>query len=209
MKILVCDDHTLFLSGLIQIFHKINPDLEILTLNNSEDCKIYLQKNRVDIFFCDLNIDNSDGFTLLQELKVFLIETKVIILTAYYENYLIEKAQKMGVNAYLKKESSIDDLRYVIEMPLDALFYTNKKKYSTQNEFLSIDTSIAKKFLLTRQEKEIVKHIIKGETSQEIADKMCISKFTVETHRRNILRKLQLDSPKALIAYAYENDLMD
>ena len=125
-NILICDDHILFLSGLTEILKKFGNNYKVISCNDSESCKTLIKQNNVDVFICDLNIDDVDGFVLIEELKLDLKETKTIILTAYYEDFLIQKAEKMGLNAFLKKETTADELIKVIELDTNSPFYTNK-----------------------------------------------------------------------------------
>jgi DNA-binding NarL/FixJ family response regulator len=206
-NIVICDDHTLFLKGLSEILSKFGVGYNVVTFNDSQSCKTYIHKNKVDVFICDLNIDNVDGFVLIGELKDQLIATKTIILTAYYEDFLIKKAEKLGINAFLKKETSAEELINVIETETSALFYTNKNSNKTVNEFQVTDNSVINKFRLSNQEKEIIKYIVEGKTSKEIAQLLFITKNTVDTHRKNINRKLEINSNSTLIKFANENNL--
>jgi DNA-binding NarL/FixJ family response regulator len=206
-NIVICDDHALFLSGLSEILNKFGADYNVVTFNDSQSCKSYVQQNKVDVFICDLNIDNVDGFVLIEELKAELNGTKIIILTAYYENFLIKKAEKLGINAFLRKETTSDELINVIEFKNDFPFYTNKNNSISRNSFGSIDDSIGAKFRLSKQEKAIIKYICQGKTSKEIATILFITKNTVDTHRKNINRKLELSNTSTLIKFANENNL--
>jgi DNA-binding NarL/FixJ family response regulator len=206
--ILICDDHVLFLSGIAEILKKFGENYNILTFSDSESCKKHIQKNKIDIFICDLNIDNNDGFLLIEELKDHLTETKVIVLTAYYEDFLIKKAEKMGLHAFLKKETTAEELIKVIEADKDSPFHTNDGLKKNVNEFTSKDESFVNKFKISKQEKEIIKLIIDGKTSKEIADLLFISKTTVDTHRKNINRKLEITNSSSLIKFAHENNLL-
>ncbi|WP_316814692.1 response regulator transcription factor [Pedobacter nyackensis] len=206
-KIVICDDHILFSSGLTELLKKNNSSYDIISFNESISCKHHLQQQQADIFICDLNIDNIDGFILINEIRKELKETKVIILTAYYEDFLIQKAEKAGIHAFLKKETEAKELISVIEMSTDAPFYTNKEVKRPSNLFQEIDLSVAGKFKLSGQEKQIIRLIIEGKTSKEIADKLFISKTTVDTHRRNINRKLEIGNSASLIKFANENNL--
>ena len=206
-NIVICDDHILFSSGLFEILKKFGEDYTILTFNDSKSCKTYILQNKVDVFICDLNIDNVDGFILIQELKDALKDAKIIILTAYYENFLIKKAQKLGIDAFLRKETSLDELVDVIESEKNTPFYTNKNNIKTINEFDSKDESTVNKFRLSKQEKEIIKFIVEGKTSKEIAKILFITKNTVDTHRKNIGRKLEINNNSSLIKFANENNL--
>jgi DNA-binding NarL/FixJ family response regulator len=206
-NIVICDDHTLFLKGLSEILSKFGVDYNVVTFKDSQSCKTYIQKNKVDVFICDLNIDNVDGFVLIEELKDHLLGTKTIILTAYYEDFLIKKAEKLGINAFLKKETTSEELINVIEIETSAPFYTNKNSNKTVNEFQVTDNSVINKFRLSNQEKEIIKYIVEGKTSKEIAQLLFITKNTVDTHRKNINRKLEINSNSTLIKFANENNL--
>lgn len=206
-NIIICDDHTLFLNGLSEILNKFLGHYNVVTFNDSQSCKTHIQQNKVDIFICDLNIDNVDGFVLIQELKYALKDTKIIILTAYYEDFLIKKAQKFGIDAFLKKETPIEELFDVIESKKNTPFYTNRNNIKTINEFASKDESTVNKFRLSKQEKEIIKFIVEGKTSKEIATLLFITKNTVGTHRKNISRKLEIKNNSSLIKFANENNL--
>jgi two-component system nitrate/nitrite response regulator NarL len=206
-NIIVCDDHVLFLNGLSEILYKFGRDYNVVTFNDSLSCKSYVQQNKVDVFICDLNIDNIDGFVLIEELKDQLIDAKIIILTAYYENFLIRKAHKLGINAFLKKETTSEELINVIDLDKSIPFYTNENNAKYLNEFGTIDAVLANKFRLSKQEKEIIKFIVEGKTSKEIAKLLFITKNTVDTHRKNINRKLEINSNSTLIKFANENNL--
>ncbi len=206
-NIVICDDHILFLNGLSEILNKFGVDYNVFTFNDSQSCKSYIQQNKVDVFICDLNIDNVDGFVLIEELKEQLLDAKIIILTAYYEDFLIKKAQKLCINAFLKKETSSEELINVIELEKSFPFYTNKNSNNGINKFRVVDEALINKFRLSNQEKEIIKYIVAGKTSKEISVALYISKNTVDTHRKNIHKKLELTNSSSLIKFANENNL--
>jgi DNA-binding NarL/FixJ family response regulator len=206
-KIVICDDHALFASGISEILKKFGKNYHVVSFNDSISCKEYIQKNKVDIFICDLNIDDTDGFVLIEELKKEVLFTKIIILTAYFEDFLIQKAEKLGINAFLRKETTAEELISVIEQEPNSLFYTNKSLKKSNNPYTLKDESVANKFRLSKQEKEIIKLIIEGKKSKQIGEILFISKTTVDTHRRNINKKLEISNSSSLIKFAYENNL--
>lgn len=205
--ILICDDHVLFAKGLSELLSQ--EKFNVYTLNKSEDCKKFFETKSVDIFICDLNIDNKDGFELISELGKYLKKTKVLILSAYFETFLIEKAKNIGVQAFLKKETSLPELIEVINAPYNSPFVSNKNSLWHEKEFNKSDQNLCKKFILTRQEKEIIRLIIDGNTSIQIAEILNLSKTTIDTHRKNIHRKLEVNNTGNLIRYAHENNLLD
>ncbi len=206
-NIIICDDHILFLNGISELLKKMGNNYNVIGFNDSDSCKTYLQQNRADVFICDLNIDSVDGFVLIEELKSELTTTKIVILTAYYEDFLIQKAEKLGIHAFLKKETTAEELIDVIEADKGTTFYTNKTNKKATNDFSNLDEPVLNKFRLSKQEREIIKLIIEGKTSRQIADELFISKTTVDTHRRNINRKLEISNSSSLIKFAHENNL--
>ena len=206
-NIVICDDHILFSSGLIEILKSVGNDYIFSAFNDSESCKNYINDNKVDVFICDLNIDNYDGFLLIEELKEKLIKTKIIILSAYFEDFLIQKAKKNGIHAFLKKETTAKELISVIESRLSAPFYANKILPIAKNNFFKKDEKAIIKFKLSNQEKELIKLVVAGKTSMEISVALNISKNTVDTHRKNIHKKLDITNSGSLIKFANENNL--
>ncbi|TAF45666.1 MAG: DNA-binding response regulator [Sphingobacteriales bacterium] len=206
-QLVICDDHTLFLSGITQLLQKLGNNYEITAFSDSKNCQTYIQQHIIDVFICDLNIDNADGFELISNLKPYLKNTKIIVLSAYLEDFLIQKAQKMGAHAFLKKETTALELINVIEADLNTPFYTNKINKNINPSFAQLDNNTANKFKLTQQEKQIIKLICQGQTSQQAAQQLNISKTTVDTHRKNINRKLNITSTSTLIKFANENNL--
>ncbi|WP_316827484.1 response regulator transcription factor [Pedobacter miscanthi] len=207
-QIVICDDHLLFLNGISELLKNTGNNYGIAKFSDVHSCRQHLMQNEADVFICDLNINHFDGFLLLEELKFQLKNTKTIILTAYYEDFLIQKARKLGVNAFLKKETPAEELISVIESGLNKEFYTNKSYKKGVSVYSTIDEPIINKFRISRQEKEIIKLIIKGLTSKEIADVLFISITTVTTHRKNIHRKLEISNSSSLIKFAHENNLL-
>lgn len=207
-QIVICDDHLLFLNGISELLKNTGNNYCIFKFSDVHSCRQHLMQQTADVFLCDLNINHNDGFLLLEELKSQLKNTKTIILTAYYEDFLIQKAKKLGVDAFLKKETPAEELIEVIESGKSKEFYTNKNYKQGNSVYSTMDNPIINKFRISKQEKEIIKLIIKGLTSKEIADVLFISITTVTTHRKNIHRKLEISNSSSLIKFAHENNLL-
>jgi len=206
-NIVVCDDHILFSSGLTEILKTFGNNYIVNTFNDCDSSKKFINCHKIDVFICDLNIDKKDGFHLIEELKAELENTKIIIVSAYFEDFLIQKAKNKGIHAFLKKETTAEELISVIEAPIKSPFYSNQVLPKSNNEYDAFDSAIAIKFKISRQEKELIKLIIAGKTSKEIAVILNISKNTVDTHRKNIHKKLALSNTGNLIKFANENNL--
>jgi DNA-binding NarL/FixJ family response regulator len=206
-SILLCDDHTLFGSGISELL--TNNGYDVTAVSSSDDCITFIKHNQYDVFLCDLNIDQKTGFEIYEQMKVFLKKTNAFLLTSYYEDFLIQKAQKIGFSGYLTKETSIEELILAIEMQKGDPFFTTLTPILNNAHIEGTKDFSINKIKLSKQEKEIIKWIVKGKKSKEIALILFISKATVETHRRNINRKLELKTIGSLIQYAHENNLID
>jgi DNA-binding NarL/FixJ family response regulator len=205
--ILICDDHALFGAGLKQLLLEKNH--EVTYVSNTEHCNRMLNLRSFDVFLCDLNIDKTNGFDFIEQKKDLLKDTQVFLITAYSEDYLIEKAEKKGFQGFLEKSATAERLFKAINLPKNSPFYISvEKKYLDKN--LSEKNNFSpSKLLLSNQEKEIIKWVVFGLTSKDIGEKLFISKYTVDTHRRNINKKLQLQGISSLIRFAHENNIAD
>ncbi len=207
-RILICDDHFIFTNGLSQLLKQANQTYEIESVNDSRSCEKILENQKFDVFFCDLNIDKLDGFSLISKMKNQLLSTRTLIISAYCESFLIKKVQQAGIQGYLKKDSNLVDLIEAIES--QEPFYTNVSTFNQpKNDFSELDEKFQVKFKLSKQEKMIIKLVISGNTSKEIAVALFISKSTVDTHRRNINRKLGVTNISSITKFVHENQLLD
>ena len=197
-NVLICDDHQLFCTSIAEVLQKNN--LEVTTCFSFSACIELLKEKTYAVFICDLNIDGADGFELISSMKLFLKNTRIIILSAYYEPFLIDKARKIGVHSFLKKDISINQLMDVIVS--EDSFFDAKKQLTAENYFKQNDKKVVNTFKLSKQERQVVKLILEGKTSQAIADTLFITKNTVDTHRSNINRKLEISNVASLLQFA-------
>jgi len=205
--ILICDDHNLFGQGICQLLTREGH--RVVCVNSSEKCIEKLTFFKYDVFFCDLNIDHNNGFDIIESNKAHLSETQVFLITAYTEDYLIEKAEKKGLQGFLDKSASSEKLFTAIHLAKGSPFFSSVERISQQNDFAEKNKFSPSKLLLSNQEKEVIKWVVFGLTSKEIGDRLFISKNTVDTHRRNISKKLEIQGVSSLIRFAHENNLVD
>ncbi len=193
-SILICDDHQLFSQGLKEVIKQHIPDAYVTITDNVTQCIEVLNKENIDVFICDIKIGNSSGLVLIEQQINLLSSTTIIVLSGLYEDYLLRKAQLIGVHYFLKKEASVNELLLAIQGEQAIRLNVIAKR---ETEFNASD-------FLSKKEKEIIKLIIEGFQSKEIAEMLFISKTTVDTHRRNIHRKLNTANSGDLIRLVYE-----
>ena len=206
IKLIIADDHTLFINGL-QLLLKDESWIEILDIaNDGRELLDLLQKKQPDLVLLDINMPNINGLDASRFIKQSYPAIKLIILSTYNEEHLVEKAKQIGINGYLLKNSSRDELIQTINMVMNG---HTSFPYFTPKEISAFDNadSFLKQFNLTKRELEIIQLIKDGYTNQQIAEKLILSIYTIETHRKNIMHKLDLKTPVALHKFIAENNV--
>lgn len=196
-KILLCDDHKIFCEGLQSMISMHLNIAEIHLCHNVANCSKALKESFYEVLICDININGESGLKLIENHSSLLTQTNIIILSGFTEEYLVKKAIQLGVNHYLKKETGITDLLSAIQ--------NHAPSVSFEKTDASAET--IRDIKLSKQEKEVIKLITQGLLSKEIADQLHISKLTVDTHRRNIHRKLHTSNTADLLKLVYEGIL--
>ncbi len=204
-NILIADDHQLFLDGLKLIFSNNDRYKIIAEANNGEDVLKALKTMPVDIAILDMNMPKPNGMELAKIIKKEYPDCKVIILSMYGEEAFMTESMKIGVSAYLLKNAGREELLLAISEVLRSNTYISKELRSTKE--LSSDHFV-KSLSLTKREIEIISLLAKEKSSQEIADELFLSIYTVNTHRKNILHKLGIKNSAGLVKFAIDNNLI-
>jgi len=203
-NVLCVDDHSLILEGLKSLLDQIANFQWVGEFQNLEYLEAYINKPHfVDVVLIDLFFSRENKLSKIGELIDKHGEIKWIIISAYESSSLVQQAFAMGVCAYLRKDVTLQELSQCLQLVSDGktkINYTlvadeTLKVYDNKSEGLSI------------REKEIISLIVNGNTEQKIAELLFISKHTVHTHRKNILRKLGIHSNLDIIRYYIENNL--
>lgn len=209
IKIIIADDHPIFRSGLRQIIED-ESDIEIIgeAADGEKALEIIIEK-KPEIAILDFDMPKKNGFEVLKELIKMKNPVKVIFLTMYKEENLFDQAMDMGIKGYVLKESAADDICESIRLvandnyaisPLISNFLV--KKLSMKDRLEKSKPSLND---LTQSERKVLKLISENKSTKEIADELFISFKTVETHRNNISKKLDLSGSLSLVRFALEN----
>lgn len=199
VKIVIVDDHVLFADGLKRILEDIKTFKVIKTCCDWTELKSYLNEEVPDIIMLDIQLKEKSGLEICQDIKTFFPSIKIILISML-DNYLtIDSGKKMGANGFIPKTTDSNLVKNTVKNVLDGIdSFVYQENESNVTEKKS-------DFLITKREIEIIKLIKIGCNTSIIAEKLSISKYTVDTHRKNILKKLQLNSSNELIGFAYEN----
>ncbi|MEI6086159.1 MAG: response regulator transcription factor [Bacteroidota bacterium] len=207
IRIMLADDHPLFIEGLSMMLRR-EPDFELCGIaNNGREVLEMLPTNKPDLILLDINMPKMNGLETIKYIRQSYPNVKIVMLSGYFDEAIIKEAKIKGANGYLLKSSQRDELIHTIKMVYSgALFATPQQENQVTGEFLANDKFLAQ-FNLTKRERELIQLIKNGMTNQEIAQNLHLSVYTVETHRKNIMQKLKLNSPGALMKFIIENQI--
>ncbi len=207
-NVLLVDDHQMFLDGLEFILSK-EPDLSVIAEANNGKNALPLVKNmQVDLVITDINMPEMDGITLTKHIKQEYPHIKVLVLSMHNEKSIISQIMQSEADGYVLKNCRKQELLLAIRTVLDNGTYYCKEVANLIRENYKTLTS-QEKIELTPREKEILELIVQEYSSQEIAEKLHISKRTVDTHRINIMEKTNSNTLIGLIKYAIQHKILN
>lgn len=210
-KLIVADDHKMFLDGLRSIIDHESDYQIVFTANNGRDVQKYLEintKEKIDLAILDINMPIMDGVALNQYIKEKHSNIKTLIVSMLSEPQKIFELTQDSVNGYVPKNAKKSELLLAIQTILNGsnYFSASIKEAYTQSIF---DQKKENVVTLTKREKEILQLIAKEYTTQEIADTLFLSKYTIEGYRTSLISKLKVKNVVGLAKYAIKLGLVE
>lgn len=206
MKILIVDNHDFILDSVRNVLQGNTLFTSIQTVNNPKVALESILLTKPDIIISDYKMPEMNGLELVMALKEHRISSKIIILSMVDEGEVIETLLNQGISAFINKESATINLSLAIDEVVKGntflCFHTQevlKKHRQTPN------TSV----FLSKRELQILKWIVAEYKNQDIAHELNISVSTVETHKKNLIKKLNVKGVVGLVRYALEKQLFD
>ncbi len=207
-QILLVDDHQMFLDGLKTMLSKEKNLNVAAEANNVKEALEILAKTRIDLVITDINMPVTSGTELTKQIKREYPHIKVLVLTMYNDREIIHEIIMTEAEGFILKNSNKRELLNAINRIIDDGTYYSNEVISIMTENYVAKEKIKDRIQeLSAREKEIISLICQELTSAEIADKLYLSPLTVETHRKNILRKTNSRTIVGLIKYAIENKI--
>ncbi len=203
LHILLVDDHAIVIDGIAALLSDI-PGMHIAgKAANGVEALALLAESRVDIVITDYSMDGMDGLTLVRNIKKLYPATKIIVLSMHDEPTIIQDTLRAGVDGYILKKYTSNELRTAIEIIMAGGQFWSPEINKILLQKLQPDNGAH----LTDRELEVLKLLINELNSREIAEKLFISERTVETHRKNLMRKTNAANIVGLIKYATSHGL--
>lgn len=200
--IAIVDDHPIVVEGLTKLL-TARGSYEIAgCFTNGYEFMQFFQSNPVDVVLLDIILPGKNGMDLCGEIKSLAPATVVLALSNHEERSAIMKMLELGANGYILKNAGIDELAACIQDALDGqiAFSSTVKQIISKPKLQGKDTRVNVR--LTVREIEILKLIGSGTTTARIAEKLFLSKFTVENHRKNMLQKFGARNVAEMITMA-------
>ena len=210
INLMIADDHQLFIDGLSKILENEKMIGTIYTVNNGKEVIAGILVHPIDCIIMDINMPVLNGLEATKHIKAEKPEIKIIIVSMLCDISIVSKLLKAGADGFINKDTGKAELLTAINKVMSNEKYISPEISSNLFSFFSerkINTSESEKHL-TAREIEIIRHIADGFTNQEIAAKLFLSTATVDTHRKNMLAKLQLKNSASLVKYAFEHKLL-
>jgi DNA-binding NarL/FixJ family response regulator len=213
IKILIADDHKIIRVGLRGILER-EADLEVIgEAENGYQVIEIISKTVTDVILMDIDMGRSDGIETTQQIKKTHPDVKVLALTMHEEQDHIIRMLEAGASGYLLKNAGREELLAAIHAVINGdSYFSNSVSATLLKALTNIKGKSSSKTShntpLSDREIEVIKLIAQEFSNGEIAEKLFISIRTVDTHRRNILEKLQLKNTAGLVRYAIEKALI-
>jgi DNA-binding NarL/FixJ family response regulator len=207
IRVIVADDHVIFRQGLLNLLQSSKQIAVAGDAGTGPETINLVTREKPDIAILDISMPGFDGFEILQRIQSQGINTKVIFLTMYKDTLTAKKALQSGASGYILKENAFADLLYAISTVSSGGTFISP---SVSKSILKApDNEEKEPQILTLRECEVLRLIALGLTNKKIADKLFISVKTVETHRKNIMQKLDVHTIADLVKYTIKTGLLD
>ena len=213
IKILVADDHEIVRYGICSVLATAD-DIEVVGESSTGAQTVEMfKKLKPDVSIIDITMPDMNGIETTREIHKLDPKAKILILTMHLNEEYLSQTLKSGAMGYMLKNSDKKELleairkvyrgRQVFSEPISKLMAEKYVRITREQE------KQEDKVHITNREKEILRLIVDGYTSHEIAQLLFISPRTVDTHRANLMQKLDIKNTAGLVRYAMENHLVD
>ncbi len=204
IRVLLVDDHPLVLDG-IRSRLEVDPEITVIAeAANGEEALSLAAQHNPDIILMDINMPVMNGLEAAERFQNEMPDIKLLMLTMHDSREYITRVLKAGAKGYILKDVSSSEMAVAIKA-----VYEGKTYYSSGVTDILVNQSTVREVPLTDREKTILQLLAEGNSNKHVARELDISVRTVETHRRNIKRKLDVKTSAGLVKYAIENGIVE
>ena len=207
IRLVIIDDHALFIDG-VKAMLKNDPEIAVKgTAFKGSEAISMIHDMEADVALMDINLPDIDGIALSKRLLEIRPSLRILAVTMHNEHSFIKQMLKNGATGYVLKNIGKEELiKAVKEVHQGKSYFSSEVTDTMMAGLMKKQAPGSPK--LSRREKEVLELIVHEHTTQEIADKLCISLNTVESHRKNLLAKLGVRNSAGLVRVAMERNLL-
>ncbi len=213
INLILADDHQLFREGLHALLNRFNELKVVAEVADGDALMDAIVKNKPDVVLSDISMPGKTGIEVCAQVTQKFPDVKFIMLSMYNNEAFFANSLKAGAKGFLSKEVPKEELIRAIKTVFDGGEYYDKKISNVLikeyiGQITKSDSSPQSHTLLSAREKQIIKLVAESHTNSEIADMLMISIRTVNAHKNNIMRKLNLKSNVDIVKYAVVNKII-
>ena len=206
IKLLIVDDHQMIIEGIQSLLENQTTVKIVGTATNAKLCEQFFCTQTADIVFMDINLPDLSGIDLTALLLKKYPALNIIALSTFTQGTYVRKMIENGAKGYLLKNASKFEILKAIEVVQSGQKYISQEAQEALNYELNLQNKLP---VITKREKEVLILIIEGLSNIQIAEKLFISIDTVDSHRKNLYSKLNVNNTAMLIGFVNENKYLD
>lgn len=206
IRVFIVDDHPVVIEGIHSLLMNEKDIAWVGQAMNAQSCLGFFVNNTADVVLMDISMPGMDGVELCAVMKEKYPGIFILGLSTFNQGLYIKKMMENGASGYILKNSSKDELIKAIHVVHEGGIYFSGEAGQALAEYQK--SSKTELPVLTPREKEILELIAEGFTNPQIAEKIFLSQFTVDSHRKNLLAKLNVKNTASLIRLAVERKLI-
>lgn len=206
ITVFIIDDHPLVTDGVTTMLNTESGIQVIGAVKTGEQALDFLKNTVPDIILLDINLPDIDGLELCEKIKTSGSSSKILILTSINDFAIISRALSKGANGYLLKDMERNDLFKAIDLVLAGkIFISEAANEKLLEQYNATFDKNPLSIVLTRREIEILNLLNTGMNGPQIATELCLSNFTIETHRKNLMQKFNSNTTQMLLKTARQH----
>ena len=208
IKLMIVDDHKMIRDG-IKLMLKGTSDIKVVAeAENGLEAVKYIDNNpkEVDVILMDISMPKLNGIAATKDIKGNHKNINILAITMHLEESYIADMMKAGASGYILNASGKEELiEAIFKIADNKLYFSSDVSAVIIGNMMNEEPKQVAKSLISDREKEVIKYVVQGISNAEIGSILCLSSRTIESHRRNILQKLDLKNTAELITYAIKN----
>lgn len=212
-RVLIAEDHTLVRDGIIALLHLEDCFDVVATTDDGRIATMLAAEHQPDIILMDLSMPNMNGTEAIKDIKRRHPYIRIIVLTIHSSEEYIRAAMSAGADGYVLKDDTTEELFSALHSVAAGKTYLSPSIcHNVISDYLKGNNEESKSYSwekLSQREREVLKLVAEGERNKDIANYLSLSEKTVEKHRSNLMKKLELHSAAQITAYAIRNGLID